>query len=142
MSKEEADALIDRKARFEIRDQKERREEALDDIIEAKISVLTQNEDDANGLTAPFTTGQYSVKTSGETDEINDNEGDSAGHFTNSFNDHKDIEKLPDKIKQLQKDIDCFHRHDTYDTSNFPKPLPKKNKNGSNANGSKTAKAH
>ncbi|KAJ5650181.1 uncharacterized protein N7484_003904 [Penicillium longicatenatum] len=35
----------------------------LEDIVQAKISVLTQNEDDANGLIAPFTTGQFSITT-------------------------------------------------------------------------------
>jgi hypothetical protein len=76
--------------------------------------VLTQNEDDANGLIAPFTTGQFSIKTSGDAD---DKEGDAGGHFTNSFNDQKEIDHLPDRTKRLQKDIDYYHRKCTLRSS-------------------------
>ncbi|KAJ5658527.1 uncharacterized protein N7484_002176 [Penicillium longicatenatum] len=56
--------------------------------VHARRYYRSQNEDEANDLIAPFATVQFSIKTSG-------------GHSTDSFNDQKEIERFPDRIKQL-----------------------------------------
>ncbi|KAJ6109710.1 hypothetical protein N7486_001945 [Penicillium sp. IBT 16267x] len=70
---------------------------------------MNQNEDDRAGLIDVFTTGQSKINKNGETDA---KEGNSGGHFTNSFMIQREIQTLPKAIKALSADIAFYHEHE------------------------------